>query len=78
MKRKVRSTLAHIPPAFTNRALESMIYESPDSGARLAFQEGMSICFLLLAAQVLVAVVAMLRESGKDERFEGEKLGYRS
>ena len=40
--------------------------------------QGMSICFLLLAAQVVVAVIAFARESGKDERFEGDKLGYRS
>jgi hypothetical protein len=33
---------------------------------------------ILLAAQVLVAIVAFFRESGKDERFEDDKLGFRS
>jgi hypothetical protein len=33
---------------------------------------------ILFAVQVIVALVAFLRENGKDERFEDEKLGFRS
>jgi hypothetical protein len=38
----------------------------------------MNIWTILLAAQILVTVFALLRESGKDTRFENEKLDYRS
>ncbi len=36
-----------------------------------------NLWIILLAAQVLVAVIAFFRENGKDERFDGEKLDYR-
>jgi hypothetical protein len=39
---------------------------------------GMTISLILLAAQVLVTVFALVRESGEDPRFAGDKLGYRS
>jgi hypothetical protein len=39
---------------------------------------GMNIWILLLAIQVLVTVFALVRESGKDGRFDDEKLEYRS
>jgi hypothetical protein len=38
----------------------------------------MNIWMILLAAQILVTVFALLRESAKDSRFEDEKLDYRS
>jgi hypothetical protein len=38
----------------------------------------MNIWTILLAAQILVTVFALLRETGKDTRFEDEKLDYRS
>jgi hypothetical protein len=38
----------------------------------------MNIWIVLLAGQVLVTVFALLRESGKDTRFEDDKLSYRS
>jgi hypothetical protein len=38
----------------------------------------MNIWIILLAAQILVTVFALLREPNKDERFEEDKLGYRS
>jgi hypothetical protein len=38
----------------------------------------MNIWIVLLAAQVLVAVVALMREPKNDERFDDDKLGYRS
>lgn len=33
---------------------------------------------IALAFQVIIAIVAIVRESGEDERFEGDKLQYRS
>jgi hypothetical protein len=38
----------------------------------------MNIWLIVLAVQVIVAIVALVKESGEDERFEGDKLGYRS
>jgi hypothetical protein len=38
----------------------------------------MNIWIILLAAQIVVTVFALLRESAKDTRFEDEKLDYRS
>jgi hypothetical protein len=38
----------------------------------------MNIWTILLAAQILVTIVALLRESAKDSRFDDEKLDYRS
>jgi hypothetical protein len=39
---------------------------------------GMNFWIILFAAQVLVSVVAIVREKTSKETFEGEKLGYRS
>ena len=33
---------------------------------------------ILFAVQVVVALVAFFRENGKDDRFEDDKLGFRS
>jgi hypothetical protein len=38
----------------------------------------MNLWTILLAAQILVTVFALARESSKDSRFEDEKLEYRS
>jgi hypothetical protein len=38
----------------------------------------MNLPLMLLTLQVLVTVFALIRESGEDERFAGDKLGYRS
>ena len=38
----------------------------------------MNLWLIVLALQVIFAVVALVRESGEDARFEGDKLGYRS
>jgi hypothetical protein len=38
----------------------------------------MNIWTILLAAQILVTVFALFRESAKDTRFEDEKLDFRS
>jgi hypothetical protein len=38
----------------------------------------MSFCLILLVAQVMMMLFALVRESGKDKRFEGDKLEYRS
>ncbi len=38
----------------------------------------MNIWTILLAAQILVTVFALIRESAKDSRFEDDKLEYRS
>jgi hypothetical protein len=38
----------------------------------------MSLWLVLLAAQIVVAVIAFVRESGEDPRFEADKLDYRS
>jgi hypothetical protein len=37
----------------------------------------MNLPLMLLTLQVLVTVFALIRESGEDERFAGDKLGYR-
>jgi hypothetical protein len=33
---------------------------------------------MVLAAQAIFALVSFLRESGEDQRFAGDKLGFRS
>jgi|GEM_PF-6293947 len=33
---------------------------------------------VLFAVQVVIALVAFLRENGKDERFDDEKMSFRS
>jgi hypothetical protein len=38
----------------------------------------MTLSLILLAAQILITVIALVRESGEDPRFEGDKLMYRS
>jgi hypothetical protein len=38
----------------------------------------MNLSLILFALQILVTVIALIRESGEDERFAGDKLGYRS
>jgi hypothetical protein len=38
----------------------------------------MSLSMILVAVQILVAIFALIRESGEDKRFEGEALEYRS
>ena len=38
----------------------------------------MNIALIVLALQITVVVAALLREKGEDERFAGDKLGYRS
>jgi hypothetical protein len=38
----------------------------------------MNIWTILLAAQIVVTLFALLGESAKDSRFEDEKLDYRS
>lgn len=38
----------------------------------------MSFWLILFAVQALLMLFAVVRESGKDVRFEGEKLGFRS
>jgi hypothetical protein len=38
----------------------------------------MTLTLIVIAAQMLLVVVALFRESGEDSRFEGEKLTFRS
>jgi hypothetical protein len=38
----------------------------------------MNLSLILFALQILVTVIALIRESGEDEPFAGDKLGYRS
>jgi hypothetical protein len=38
----------------------------------------MTLTLIILAAQVIAAIVALVREKGEDDRFAGDKLGYRS
>jgi hypothetical protein len=38
----------------------------------------MTLTLILIALQVVVTLVSLLRESGEDTRFEGEKMGFRS
>jgi hypothetical protein len=38
----------------------------------------MSLSLILVAVQILIAIFALIRESGEDERFEGDTLAYRS
>jgi hypothetical protein len=37
-----------------------------------------NLWMVLFAIQVAIALVAILRENGKDERFEDDKIGFRS
>jgi hypothetical protein len=38
----------------------------------------MNLSLILFTLQILVTVYALIHESGEDERFAGDKLGYRS
>jgi hypothetical protein len=38
----------------------------------------MSIALIVLAVQVAALAIVLFRERGEDERFAGDKLGYRS
>ena len=38
----------------------------------------MTFWMLLLAAQIVIAAVALIRERGEDAAFEGDKIGFRS
>jgi len=38
----------------------------------------MIFCVILIGIQLLVALGSIIRESGEDERFQGDKLQYRS
>jgi hypothetical protein len=38
----------------------------------------MTLTLIILAAQVIAAVITLIREKGEDSRFAGDKLGYRS
>jgi hypothetical protein len=38
----------------------------------------MTLSLFLLAAQIVFTAIALIRESGEDARFEGDKLLYRS
>ena len=40
--------------------------------------QGMTLTLILVAVQVVVTLVAMLRENAKDTRFDGDKLNFRS
>jgi hypothetical protein len=40
--------------------------------------KGMNICLAILGLQLVAFVISLLRESGEDTRFSGEKLIYRS
>lgn len=40
--------------------------------------QGMSFWMILFAAQIVVTAFALFRESRRDNRFEGDKLGFRS
>ncbi len=59
--------------SFAVRYLES----SAGRNAPCLFN-GMTLSLILLAMQVVVAVVVLVREKGEDVRFAGDKLGYRS
>jgi hypothetical protein len=39
---------------------------------------GMNLTLILVAVQIVVAIFALIRESGEDKRFEGDALEYRS
>jgi hypothetical protein len=56
----------------------SMTYHLGRCGESRAFSMCMSFWLIFLTAQVIVMLFAVVRESGKDKRFEGEKLGFRS
>ena len=38
----------------------------------------MNFWMILLAAQIVIAAVAMIRERGEDMNFQADKLGFRS
>lgn len=38
----------------------------------------MILCTILFGIQLIVIVAALIRESGEDDRFAGDKLIYRS
>lgn len=40
--------------------------------------ESMTLTLVVIALQVVVMLVALIRESGEDARFEGDKLTFHS
>ncbi|MBV8897820.1 MAG: hypothetical protein JO051_15010 [Acidobacteriaceae bacterium] len=40
--------------------------------------KGMTLMLIVIALQVVVTLVSLLREFGEDSRFEGDKLTFRS
>ena len=38
----------------------------------------MTLSLIVLPLQIVVTAIALMRESGEDPRFEGDKLIYRS
>ncbi len=52
----------------------SITYERHGS----CFIQGMMITMILIGAQLVLMLVSLLRDSGEDTRFEGDKLTFRS
>jgi hypothetical protein len=52
--------------------------DSVIGGVAKCESSGMNLSLIVFAVQVLVSVFSLLRESGEDESFAGDKLGYRS
>ncbi len=46
--------------------------------ARECFLKGMTLTLIVVALQVIVMLFSVVRESGEDTRFEGDKLTFRS
>jgi hypothetical protein len=49
-----------------------------ESWSSRCLQGGMNFWMILLAAQVLVAIIAFARGTRQDSRFEDDKLDFRS
>ena len=75
---------------FRNRNRVPFLYWKPkQSNENTCFQwltrwlpvcpiKGMTLTIILVALQMIVLFASLLRESGEDTRFEGEKLTFRS
>jgi hypothetical protein len=64
--------------AFRTSGLKFNSLDNVSRGVATCESSGMNLSLVVFALQVLVSVFSLLRESGEDESFAGDKLGYRS
>ena len=82
-KQDDHSRTAHEPVSFRDwtvlRKAHFVLNERLSRWGGSCLIQGMNNFWMILfAVQVAIALIAFLRENGKDERFEDDKMGFRS